>query len=174
MDLLQLIGQPPWSAIVVLLITMAMSTFTALVTRKVTDQAKLQRYRKEISEWRKMMSEAKKTKDEKLTLEVNRRSKIIQRMNTEVGKQSFKPMLVFIVPFLSFWFLLNSFYGLRIVALIPYYLGLIPIVGTLAGVSLNGGSVFGLTLFGWYIFCSFSFGMMINRILGVRLGALGT
>jgi uncharacterized membrane protein (DUF106 family) len=171
MDLFQLIGEPPGSAIVIFLITMAMSTFTAFVTRKLTDQAKLQRYRREISEWRKMMSEAQKTKDEKLTLEVNRRSKIIQRMNTEVGKQSFKPMLVFFVPFLLIWFLLNSFYGLRIVAVIPFNLGLIPFVGSLAGETVPGASasVFGLRLLGWYLFCNFSFGMMINRILGVRL-----
>nr|MDO8134990.1 EMC3/TMCO1 family protein [Candidatus Njordarchaeum guaymaensis] len=169
MDFVQLISQPPWSAIVVLLVTMGMSTFTALITRKVTNQAKLQRYRKEISEWRKMMAEARKTKDEKLTLEVNRRAKIIQRMNTEVSKQSFKPVAVFFIPFMLIWWILSSIFGARIVALIPYNLGLIPFIGSMAGTSLNGGSVFGLSFFGWYIFCSFSFGMMINRILGVRL-----
>nr|MDO8098015.1 EMC3/TMCO1 family protein [Candidatus Njordarchaeota archaeon] len=169
MDFVELISQPPWSAIVVLLVTVGLSTFTALVTRKVTDQAKLQRYRKEISEWRKMMLQAQKTKDEKLTLEVNRRSKIIQRMNNEVSKQAFKPMAVFFIPFLLIWWILSSFYGARIVALIPYNLGLIPFVGSLVGHSINGGSVFGMGLFGWYLFCSFSFGMMINRVLGVRL-----
>jgi uncharacterized membrane protein (DUF106 family) len=162
------INGPPWSAIVILCITLVMSTITALVTRKVTDQAKLRRYRKEISDWRKMMMQAQKTKDEKLILQAQRRSKIIQNMSQDVAKQSFKPMLVFIVPFLILWWLLNGFFGTTIVAVIPYNIGLIPLVGNYLGYQING-SLFGLRLLGWYFFCNFSFGMMINRLLGVRL-----
>jgi uncharacterized membrane protein (DUF106 family) len=145
-----------------------MSTSTALVTRKLTDQAKLRRYRKEISEWRKIMTEAQKTKDEKLILQAQRRSKIIQNMSQDVAKQAFKPMLVFMIPFLVLWWLLNGFFGSTIVAVVPYNLGLIPFVGNYLGHQING-SIFGLRLFGWYLFCNFSFGMMINRLLGVRL-----
>lgn len=169
MGFVEAISGPPWSAVAILFITFGMSTLTALVTRKVTDQAKLRRYRKEISDWRKMMLEAQKTKDEKLTLQAQRRSRIIQSMSQEVAKQSFKPMLVFVVPFLILWWFLNGFFGSAIVAVIPYNLQSVPIVGSMLGYSLNGGSIYGLRLFGWYLFCNFSFGMMINRILGVRL-----
>jgi uncharacterized membrane protein (DUF106 family) len=150
-----------------------MSAFTALVTRKVTDQAKLRRYRQEISDWRKTMVEAQKTKDEKMALEAKRRSKIIQRMQQDVAKQSFKPMLVYIIPFIAIWAILSGFYGGRVVALLPYNIGLIPVVGPIVGHLVSGGAVFGVTLFGWYLFCNFSFGMMINRILGVSLGVGG-
>jgi uncharacterized membrane protein (DUF106 family) len=168
MGLFEAISVPPWSALAILLISMGMSTLTAFITRKVTDQAKLRRYRQEISDWRKMSVEAQKTKDEKMALEAKRRSKIIQRMQQEVAKQSFKPMLVYIIPFIVIWAILGGFYGGRIVALLPYDLGLVPVAGPMVG-SLINKSVFGLGLFGWYLFCNFSFGMMINRIFGVRL-----
>jgi uncharacterized membrane protein (DUF106 family) len=162
---LEFIFQPPVSALFVLLVSMAMSTMTALVTSRITDQSKLRRYRQEIAEWRGMMAEAKKTGDEKLALEVRRRSKIVQNMQKQVATQGMKPTLIFFVPFIVIWAILSGLFGPAIVAYVPYNLRIIPIVGPLVS---PGG--LGISLFGWYLFCNFSFGMMINRIFGVNVG----
>jgi uncharacterized membrane protein (DUF106 family) len=142
-----------------------MSTFTAFVTSRVTDQSKLRRYRKEIAEWREMMATAKKTGDEKLALEVRRRTKIIQNMQKQVATQGLKPTLIFFVPFIVVWALLSGFYGGGIVAYIPYNLRPIPIIGSI----VSPGNL-GVNIFGWYLFCNFSFGTMINRVFGVNVG----
>jgi uncharacterized membrane protein (DUF106 family) len=165
MSFAELILRPPVSALFVLLISVAMSTMTAFITGKVTDQSKLRRYRKEIAEWREMMARAKKTGDEKLALEVRRRTKIVQNMQKQVATQGMKPTLIFFVPFIAIWAILSGLFGSAIVAYAPFNLRIIPLVGGL----ISPGSL-GINLFGWYLFCNFSFGMMINRIFGVNVG----
>jgi uncharacterized membrane protein (DUF106 family) len=180
MDPVDVLRTPPLSAIFVILITLTMSLATALITRKVTDQPKLQRYRREIAEWRRMMNEAKKTGNEKLALEVRRRSKIVEHMQKQMASQSIRPLLIYIIPFFIVFAVLNGFFGVNTVAAIPWNLGLlkpIPLLGAfITGVSSgmgNGGSIYGLTYFGWYLFCSFSFGMMVNKLLGVNVTGTG-
>ena len=160
-----------------------MTTATAFITTKVTDQSKLRRYRKEISEWRKMMQEARKTGDEKMALEVRRRSKIIQNMQKQVSSQSLKPTLIFIVPFLIIFFILSAFYGRLPVAAIPFNLGLLqpiplfgPLIFGLTAASPPSGiaSTYALTYVGWYLFCSYALQAVINRLFGVSLGGFGT
>jgi uncharacterized membrane protein (DUF106 family) len=159
-----------------------MTTATAILTTKVTDQSKLRRYRKEISEWRKMMQTAQKTGDEKMALEAKRRSRIIQNMQKQVASQSFKPTLIFIIPFFIIFIILSTFYGRAPVAAIPYNLGLlqpIPLFGqlivgyTAASPPSGYASTYALTYIGWYLFCSFSLQAIINRLFGVSLGGFG-
>jgi uncharacterized membrane protein (DUF106 family) len=191
MGIEELIGRPPGSAVFIFLLTLATTTITAFATTKLTDQPKLRRYRKEISEWRKMMQTAQKTGDEKLALEVRRRSKIIQNMQKQVSSQSIKPTLIFIVPFLAIFVILSAFYGRIPVAAIPYNLGAlepIPLLGQMifgytsaevptdpsTWVRTFGDSTYGLTYIGWYLFCSYALQSIINRLFGVSLGGFGT
>lgn len=190
MGIEELIGRPPGSAVFIFLLTLTTTTITAFATTKLTDQPKLRRYRKEISEWRKMMQTAQKTGDEKLALEVRRRSKIIQNMQKQVSSQSIKPSLIFLVPFLAIFFILSAFYGRIPVAAIPYNLGMlqqIPLLGQLifgytsaevptdpsTWVRTFGDSTYGLTYIGWYLFCSYALQAIINRLFGVSLGGFG-
>jgi uncharacterized membrane protein (DUF106 family) len=190
MGLEELIIRPPGSAVFIFFLTLCMTTFTAFTTTKITDQPKLRRYRREISEWRKMMQTAQKTGDEKLALEVRRRSKIIQNMQKQVSAQSIKPTLIFLIPFLIIFFVLSAFYGRIPVAAIPYNLGAlqpIPLFGQLifaytsaesptdpsTWVRTFGDSTYGLTYIGWYLFCSYALQSIINRLFGVSLGGLG-
>ena len=182
MSLADLIGKPPGSAIFIFLLTVAMISTTAFVTTKVTDQAKLRRYRREIADWNKMRQQAQKTGDEKLALEVRRRSKIIQNMQKQVSSQSIKPSLIFLVPFLAIFIVLSAFYGRAPVAAIPYNmggLGVIPLFGqlivayTMAAIQTGHASTYVLSYLGWYLICSFSLQAVINRLFGVSLGGLG-
>jgi uncharacterized membrane protein (DUF106 family) len=181
MSLQELIGSPPGSTIFIFLLSACFTTLTAFLTTKLTDQPKLRRYRKEISDWRKMMQTAQKTGDEKLALEVRRRSKIIQNMQNQVASQSFKPTLIFVVPFFIIFLILSAFYDHYTVAAIPYNLGLlgyIPLIGTLiVGVTSASSppfsSTYALTYLGWYLFCSYALQAIINRLFGVSLGGFG-
>jgi uncharacterized membrane protein (DUF106 family) len=159
-----------------------MTVATAFLTTKLTDQPKLRRYRKEISEWNKMRQTAQKTGDEKMALEVRRRSKIIQNMQRQVASQSFKPTLIFFVPFVVIFIILSAFYGRLPVAAIPYNLGLlqiIPLFGplivglTAASPATGYASTYALTYVGWYLFCSYALQAVINRLFGVSLGGFG-
>jgi uncharacterized membrane protein (DUF106 family) len=191
MSIEDLIGRPPGSAVFIFLLTVTMTTITAFMTTKLTDQPKLRRYRKEISEWRKMTQTAQKTGDEKLALEVRRRNKIIQNMQKQVSSQSIKPTLIFFVPFIIIFFVLSAFYGRVPVAAIPYNLGAlqpIPFFGELifgytsaevptdpsTWVRTFGDSTYGLTYIGWYLMCSYALQAIINRLFGVSIGGLGT
>jgi uncharacterized membrane protein (DUF106 family) len=164
MDLSSILA-PPGSTLFVLLVSVIMSTITALVTSKVTDQSKLRRYRKEIADWREMVAKAKKTGDEKLALEVRRRTKVVNNMQKQLATQGMKPTLIFFIPFIIIWVILYGMFKTSIVAYAPFRLTLIPFLGYIVS---PGG--LGVNLVGWYLFCNFSVGTMINRIFGVNVG----
>jgi len=68
--------------------------------------------------------------------------------------QSMKVSLIFMVPFILIWQLLIGFYGNTTVAYIPWIDGL-----------------WEMPLFWWYLLCSFTFGTLISKALGITMGA---
>jgi uncharacterized membrane protein (DUF106 family) len=102
---------------------------------------------KETSEYRAQMTQAMRKKDNKLLEKLKKKEPQILNMQ----KKMFKPQLVlFGLSFsyiLVWWLILIPIYGPNIVAYIPG-IGGIPVVW-------------------WYFICSFLFGTLSSRILGI-------
>ena len=181
-------ARPPLSAVTVLLISVMMALVTNLVNRHFIDYERLRRYREEINKWQAMRREAETTTDErvrqKLLLRVKRRERYIMRLQSEVGKQTMKPMMVTFIPFMLTFLILNGVFIDDTTFPWPVYA---PVVIS----PLNFGSILGFfgLAFGWsygqypgippggqglffvwwYVIVSFAANLMFQRIFKTGL-----
>jgi uncharacterized membrane protein (DUF106 family) len=188
---------PPLSAIVVLLISIIISLTSNLVNRHFIDYDRLKRSREEINKYNEMKKKVKEETDpkarRKLELKIKRRERYIMKLQGDVSKQSFVPMLVTIIPFMLVYTIMNGVFvdpGLAFPPaavpapviwsplnfgqlLGPFGLGFGWQYGQwvdtgfyFPGVPLGG---MGLLYIYWYIICSFTMNMVIQKFLGTTM-----
>jgi uncharacterized membrane protein (DUF106 family) len=188
---------PPLSALIVMLISIIISLTSNLVNRRFIDYDRLKRSREEINKWQAMKKQAKEETDprtkRKLELKVKRRERYIMKLQTDVSKQSFIPMLITIVPFMLVFAIMN---GVFIMPPGPYAwdfpvqspvlyspLNFAQLLGPLGGGfgfqdwqwTWGVGNIYippggmGLIYIYWYIICSFTMNMVIQKFLGTSM-----
>jgi uncharacterized membrane protein (DUF106 family) len=143
--------KPPGATIVVMLICMAISFANSSINRLlITRFVGWKQYRtmqKELSEYRTQTTQAMRKKDAKLLEKLKKKEPQILNMQKKMAK----PQVVLFglsFSYILIWlFVLGPLYGTHIVAYIP-------IIGQ-AGV------------FWWYFICSFLFGTLASRLLGI-------
>lgn len=188
---------PPFSALIVMLISVIISLTSNLVNRRFVDFDRLKRSREAINEWNAMKKQAKEVTDpklkRKLELKIKRRERYIMKLQTDVSKQSCMPMLITIIPFMLTFTIMNGIfivppgpeawpfptYGAVLYSPLNFAQVLGPFgngfgwqlfqwpSGT-AGFYIPDGGM-GLTYIYWYIICSFTMNMVIQKILGTSM-----
>lgn len=188
---------PPLSAIVVMLISIIISLTSNLVNRHFIDYDRLKRSRQEINKYNEMKKQVKEETNpkakRKLELKIKRRERYIMKLQGDVGKQSFLPMMITIIPFILVYTIMNGAFIDPGIAFPP---NAIPapvlwspvnfgqILGAFGlgfgwqygqwvatgfyypGVPLGG---MGLLYIYWYIICSFTMNMVIQKFLGISM-----
>ena len=166
MSLEELIRTPPASTIFILFLSMLLSLITSLANRFLINQEQLRASRKEVADWTSEFREATKSGDKKLLAKLKRQQPRITQLQTKMTWQSMKVSFIFMIPFLLLWYLF----------LTPLYGG-VPAVAYIPGIpGFWEGSVSGradLPIFLWYLFCSFLFGTLWSRVLGLAVGTTG-
>jgi uncharacterized membrane protein (DUF106 family) len=155
----------PVSTIFILFLSMTLSLVTSLANRFLTNQDQIRTWRREIGEWTADFNKARKTGNKKLLEKVQKQQPQITKIQSKMMWQSMKVSFIFMIPFFLLWSLfLTPVYGMiPAVAYIPSILGLESTV-----------SFMPIPLFIWYLLCSFLFGTLFARILGLAVGAMGT
>jgi len=141
----------PEATIVVMLICMAVSFINSSINRLLISRfVGWEQYRvmqKEISEHRAQTTQALRRGDKKLVEKLKKKEKQILNMQ----KKMVKPQLALFGLSFSYifiwWFILTPWYGIEAVAYIPG-IGPIPVIW-------------------WYFICSFLFGTVSSRLLGI-------
>ncbi|MFX1474041.1 MAG: EMC3/TMCO1 family protein [Promethearchaeota archaeon] len=180
----------PWSAVTVLVVSILVSFFSNMVNKRLIDYDRLRRNRAEVNKWQEMKREASRTTDErvrrKLLLKVKRRERYITKLQGEIGKQSFMPMIVTIVPLLLVFAIMNGiFYDdtgtVFPGAAVPGAVIISPLNFShlLGGFGLGFGHQYplygiplgaqGLLYVFWYFICSFLMNMIWQRVLGTSM-----
>ena len=118
-------AEPPASTFFIFLISVSLSMTTQLLNRLLTDTNRRNRVNAEMRKFQELQKKAKTTGDRKLLLRVERRQKYIQKMQSDMMKNQFKPTLYFMVPFFIIFQLLGGFYTDTVVAILPFDLRLI-------------------------------------------------
>ncbi len=188
---------PPLSAIVVMIISIIISLISNLVNRHFIDYDRLKRSREEINKYNEMK---KKVREEtnpkakrKLELKIKRRERYIVKLQGDVSKQSFLPMMITIIPFILVYTTMNGVFIDPGVAFPPdpvpapviwSPVNFAQILGSFGlgfgwqygqwittglyypGVPLGG---MGLFYIYWYIICSFTMNMVIQKFLGTSM-----
>lgn len=126
---------------------------------KLTDMDKMRRYTAEMKAFRAEMSAASKEGNKQKLERLKKKQTQMSKMQAEMSMQQLKPSLLFMIPLLGVYYLMQSFVGASsILALSPVS---IPLLVT----SLPSQMPF----FWWYIICSFSFSGIISRLFGLTM-----
>lgn len=161
----------PSSTFLILCLSALMAFLTSLITRLSTSREQMEQLRawtREIAAWTSDFNKAKRTGDKKLLRKVQRQEKRIRQLEMKRASQSFRQMKtvpIFMILFILMWLPLTGkllywelfkgpFTGGETVAYLPWF-----------------GGVFHLNLIWWYFLCSFLFGTLFSRLLGVGAGA---
>ena len=143
----------PGATVAIIFISIAITFATSLANRLLTDRKKLNDWRREISQWTSDFNEARRSEDSKLLAKLKRQQPRITQLQSKMMWQSMKVSLLFMVPFFIIWQLLIGYYGGTIVAYLPWL-----------------GGDWPLPIFYWYLICSFFFGTLFSRALGLAWG----
>ena len=168
------LAQPPVITIVILLVSMTMSFLSSFINsrfmpkehrQKVKDlQLKISALTKEKNE---NMKEAKSTGDKKLLRKAQKQEKQLLQLQSQalsLSSKQFRVLPITMAVFFIVWLLLTGsilgfklftspFIGPDPVAYLPWFGGVMP-----------------LSLFYWYLICSFLFGALFTRIFGLTGG----
>jgi uncharacterized membrane protein (DUF106 family) len=152
----ELITVTPYSTLFILSLSSFISFITSLTNRLLTNREQMKAWTQEIAAWRADTMKAKRTGDKKLKSKVDKQQKHIMQIQSKMTWQSMKTTFVWIIPLMLLW----------VVFLTPTYANAGP-VAYLPGID----EVWGIPFFYWYLLCSFTAGTLINRALGLSLGA---
>ncbi len=102
---------PPFSSLFIMLVGMCLSITIALISRQLIDIEKLKKYTREQKAYRKLQRKVQQTADRKLKLELDRKSRRMKRINSELSNMRMRPMLIYMIPLMLIFFSLSSFYN---------------------------------------------------------------
>jgi len=148
----------PNSTFFILLVSFAISFATSLSNRLLTNREQLRAWNKEIAQWRADTMKATRSGDKKLLAKVKKQERHMMQLQSKIMWQSTKTTFLWFVPLLLIWYLfLGPVFGpIEAVAYLPGLFGNVPTP---------------LPLFWWYMLTSFLSGTLLQRVLGLSLGA---
>ena len=146
----------PTATFVILLIAIIISFVNMTIQRLlITRMCGWNEYRvmqKETSEYRSQLMQATRAKDQKLLTKLKKKEARINKMQTKMMKPQMILMPISFSYIVIWWFFLIPTYGDLGVAFIP-------------GIAAAPA---GITVIWWYMICSFFFGTLASRIIGVN------
>jgi uncharacterized membrane protein (DUF106 family) len=141
----------PWSTVLIMLIAIAVSFINMSVNRLLINRmVGWEEYRsiqKEVAEHRSQMMQATRTNDKKLLEKLKKKEAQINRMQMKISKPTFILIPISFSYILIWWFFLTPVYGANNVAYVP--------------------GIGGISVLYWYMICSFLFGTLAGRIIGI-------
>ncbi len=164
-------AQPPYSTIIILLVSLTMAFLSSLVNSRFTPREhreKLRALQRRIAALKREkddnLKKAKSTDDKKLLKKVRKQEKQLLQLQSQMASLSLRQMRVLPVTMAIFflvWLLLTGnilgmqlfkspFVGAGPVAYLPWI-----------------NELMELNLFYWYLLCSFLFGALFSRIFGL-------
>jgi uncharacterized membrane protein (DUF106 family) len=145
----------PNSTLFVMFLSFVVSFATSVTNRVLTNREQLKAWTKEIKEWREDSLKARKTGDKKLLAKVKKQERHVMQLQSKMTFQSMKTSFLWFIPLMIMWYvLLPRIVPIsEIVAYIPWLSGEFP-----------------LSVFLWYLLCSFLASALFTRIFGLGLG----
>lgn len=168
--------------VVAAIIAIGMNFAMALLRKRTTDIAKMNRVMKETNEWRKQYTDAIRKRDKVRVEELKKKQASVNKMTMEMQQQQMRPMLIYMMPSLMVWiFVFPAIFGSTI--------GLSPIEipwitcsqenvqldqetdadGQPKGACSVPGELF---LWGWFLISSFAFSGIISKVTKTSMPGL--
>ncbi len=170
-------GPTPLSTFGILGISLLLAVITSFVNKRLLDIPRLRRNTAEVQAWSSEYFKAQRSKDTKALEKLNKKKPYIDKLRGEMMSQQFRPTLFFAIPLLGLFYLLNTFYGSNLVALLPFE----PVppfnawaghVDVASGLCMSGSATppnSCAPFYLWYLICSITSYQIIQRLLGTSL-----
>ena len=180
--------------LVALLISVAMNFAFAMLRKKTTDIAKMQRVMKETNEWRKQYTDAVKKQDKPRIDELKKKQAYVNKMALEMQQQQMRPMFIYMIPSFMIWILVFPAIFGGVVAISPIEIPWImcnadnvqhdikpkvdengnPTTNSDGSAVLSGpcripGEVY---LWGWFLITSFGFSGIISKVTKTNMPSM--
>ncbi len=130
-----LFGIPP--VLLVLIVAVALSFTSMLVTKYFTDQAMMRQIRDDVKKYQEQIKASKDNPQKVMELQNK-----IMGLNSKLLPQSFKPMLITIIPFILIFNLLYKVFNNSIIIPLSFWPGHLGFVGTYIIFSLVFTTIF--------------------------------
>ncbi|MDD3985881.1 MAG: EMC3/TMCO1 family protein [Methanobacterium sp.] len=155
----------------VFIIAAVIAFFITIANKLLVDQDRLQFLQKEMKGFQKDMMAAQKSGDPRAMADMQKKQTEFMSIQKEMMFNSFKPMIVTMVPILIifYWMAGNPLIN-HMWLNIPnfaYYVLLIPIFHSFYHQSA-GVPVMAIEWLGWYILCSFAMSIIWRKLLGLK------
>jgi uncharacterized membrane protein (DUF106 family) len=141
----------PLSTVLIMLIAVAISfinmTLNRLLINRMVGWEEYRSIQREVNDWRSQLMRATRANDKKLIEKLKKKESQITQMQMKISKPSFILIPISFSYILIWWFFLTPVYGANPVAYVP--------------------GIAAIPVFWWYMLCSFLFGTLAGRIIGV-------
>ncbi|RDE11330.1 MAG: hypothetical protein C4K48_11605 [Candidatus Thorarchaeota archaeon] len=164
-SLFQPMAAPPWSAVLVVLVNIALALISIWATNRFTDVEKMKQDMAEVKAWQDKLKAARKSMDPAALQEVASDQGRIMRINSSMMGARMKPMCYFYIPFILAFTILGAIFQGGIVAVLPFNIDkALPFLTGMLGRPTAEG--FGLTFYGFYFLVGFGLGNLLRRPFG--------
>jgi uncharacterized membrane protein (DUF106 family) len=154
----------PLSTLSVFGAALLLSLVAMSANRFLVDYKMIARVRQEYMAFMKAMNKARKDGDEKQLDKLMKRSPSMQKMQFRATLEQMKTYPITIGPFYLIYAILGfALTSTHAIAYVPFAIPFAAILGNPS----NPGSVAVLSLFFWYLICSFAISVPLTRIFGV-------
>ncbi len=145
----------PGSTVFIFMLAAAITFLMSLANRLLSDPEKIKAWRKEVQEYSEQLRRAQKRGDKKQIDKLMKKQQYILQLNQKISWQSMKVTFLFIIPLFVVWQFLGAIYGPKEIAYFPGVGPTLPI------------PLFGVSLYWWYLLCSFLFNAVFSHLLGL-------
>jgi uncharacterized membrane protein (DUF106 family) len=165
-EFMLLLKIPPFSSLFIISISIFVSIFSAVATRKLTDYEKLTRYSREVKEFKSIELKALKSRNKKLLRFVNKNKLKFNKIQNELLLLKIKPQLFLFVPIVIVFFLMSGYFGANdvVVAVLPYNLFEIFIQTEIPSYMVIHFQYFIPNFWSWYFMVNFIIRGFIQKI----------
>ncbi len=152
-------NHPPSATLLVLGAAICLSLITMSANRFLVDYKMIANSRREYMAWTNAVRKARKDRDEKALEKLMRRQSAMMKMSSRSTFEQFKTYPFTIIPFLLIYYTVVRAVGAIPVAYAPMIL---PFTTVTANQAFSV-----LSLFYWYLICSFTLSIPLSRLFGV-------
>jgi uncharacterized membrane protein (DUF106 family) len=143
---------PPYATLAIMGITLVLSSITSFIGVRSLD---LKQYRKmmvESARARNEVMDATRSGNQRRIDKAQKRQAELMQQQSEMSMDRTKSTMLFTLPLILLWPRLSQFFGSTVIAYFPFDFPRIPRE---------------FTFIQWYLLCSFTLNVILNRILGL-------
>ena len=177
-DFFSIFKYPPYATVFIILVSLGVSTFSTLLSRRLMDVEKLKRYTRETKEYNSLKMKGLRSQDRRLLKKIEDNKSRFDKMQKELFSMRMKPMLYTMIPLMIVFVLMNGFFGKsdHMVALIPFDLPKVLVIIPIAHPNpdyfplVKNATKYNFFIpnyIGWYFLTSITFGSVIQKLAGL-------